>query len=171
MNVTNIRVSFSRQVRPADYENANAHVEFAAVVDEGEDHSAVAAELLSLARRQALAAVGRAPKVEEKAEVSEPPKEEKPKAARKSRTKKAEPKEEEAQPPVNLNVFEELPPVALGSELTDKDLQDAANAAAKKHKGPTILALMQDDFGVARLGEIKQEDRPRFLEALRALDK
>jgi hypothetical protein len=63
MQITNVKVSFERMVRPADFESARAAVELSAVVDEGEDAAAVSAELLGLAKKQALAAVGKGPRV------------------------------------------------------------------------------------------------------------
>ena len=69
MTITNFKVTFSRQVRPGDYENANAEVSYSGTVDEGEDAFYVAAEALAKAKTQALAAVGKAPRVQPDAET------------------------------------------------------------------------------------------------------
>jgi hypothetical protein len=46
MQVTNVRVSFLREKQPAQYEKAAPAVEFAAALDEGEDHENAARELM-----------------------------------------------------------------------------------------------------------------------------
>jgi len=58
MRVTNVRVSFLREKQPAQYEKAMPEVEFAAVLDGGEDHVDVAAQLMFDATSVVYAGIG-----------------------------------------------------------------------------------------------------------------
>lgn len=51
MQVTNVRVSFFREKQPAQFEKSHPAVEFAAVLDDGESHEAIARELMISATR------------------------------------------------------------------------------------------------------------------------
>ena len=58
MRVTNIEVKFHRNKQPAKFEEAGPGVELSAALDEGEDHVAVAARLMTDVCRIAYAALG-----------------------------------------------------------------------------------------------------------------
>ena len=47
MQVTNVRVSFMREKQPAQYEKAQPMVEFAASLDDGDDHRVIARTLMA----------------------------------------------------------------------------------------------------------------------------
>lgn len=51
MHVTNVRVSFFREKQPAQFEKSHPAVEFAAVLDDGENHEAIARDLMISATR------------------------------------------------------------------------------------------------------------------------
>lgn len=58
MQVTNVRVSFLREKQPAQYEKAAPAVEFAAVLDQGDDHVAAARRLMIDATAVVYAGIG-----------------------------------------------------------------------------------------------------------------
>jgi hypothetical protein len=58
MQVTNVRVSFLREKQPAQFEKATPSVEFAATLDEGEDHEAAARQLMIDATRVVYNGIG-----------------------------------------------------------------------------------------------------------------
>lgn len=58
MQVTSIRVSFLREKQPAQFEKAQPAVEFAAVLDEGEDHVSAARTLMTDATAIVYAGIG-----------------------------------------------------------------------------------------------------------------
>ena len=58
MQVTNVRVSFLREKQPAQYEKAQPFVEFAAVLDENDDHRVVARNLMANAAVIVYAGIG-----------------------------------------------------------------------------------------------------------------
>jgi hypothetical protein len=58
MQVNNVRVSFQRKKQPASYEEAAPAVEFAATLDDGEDHVAAAVGLLTEAQTIVYAGLG-----------------------------------------------------------------------------------------------------------------
>ncbi len=58
MQVTNVRVSFLREKQPAQYEKAQPMVEFAATLDQGDDHRLVARSLMIDATSVVYAGIG-----------------------------------------------------------------------------------------------------------------
>lgn len=58
MQVTNVRVQFLREKQPAQYEKAAPAVEFAAVLEDGDDHLAVALNLMTDATTVVYAGIG-----------------------------------------------------------------------------------------------------------------
>lgn len=58
MQVTNARVSFLREKQPAQYEKAAPAVEFTAILDQGDDHLAIARQLMTDAATIVYAGIG-----------------------------------------------------------------------------------------------------------------
>lgn len=181
MQITNFRVAFKRASQQAQYEGETyGLVEFAGTIDEGEDAYKIAAQGLEKARAMALASVGKAPKATEdetceETEAKKPAAEPKVKGGKKAAAKKSsksKPKDEtaESDEPEKPGSGDESD--AGGEEaVSDADLMEAANVAAKKHTGGRVKKLMQEEFGVTMLRDIAEDARPKFLAALRALDK
>lgn len=191
MKITNFTVRFHRNIQPAKYEEAGAMVEFAGGIDDSDNPAKVTADALGLAKRQALAAVGikgadtggtgvinMSDATATKAFEPEPKEKGRPVTKKTKATKAAKKVADEAED-VAVAETEEAAGVAPGqdevsedpSEVTDEQLQDAANAAAKKHTGKVVKQLMTDGYKVQMLRDITVGDRPKFLKALRDLDK
>jgi hypothetical protein len=58
MQVTNVRVSFLREKQPAQFEKSRPEVEFAAALDQGDDHLATARQLMTDAATVVYAGIG-----------------------------------------------------------------------------------------------------------------
>lgn len=58
MQVTNVRVSFLREKQPAQFEKSRPEVEFAAALDQGDDHLATARQLMTDAATIVYAGIG-----------------------------------------------------------------------------------------------------------------
>lgn len=192
MQITNFRVAFKRASQQAQYEGETyGLVEFAGTIDEGEDAYKIAAQGLEKARAMALASVGKAPKAKEdeicepKESSSEKPTAEQPsssgsaKSSKAKSSKKSEQKSSKSKPKDETAESDEPEKPGSGDEsgaggeeaVSDADLMEAANVAAKKHTGGRVKKLMQEEFGVTMLRDIAEDARPKFLAALRALDK
>jgi len=185
VQITNFKVSFLRKVSPANYESAEAAVEFSGIIDDGENPAQMTANALALAKRQALAAVGKgSPKSEadvqtiDTAPAVEPevivPKKRGKGAPKQKKTLQAEAAAamaDDAQDEAVAAIEEAAGVDYKEAEITDKEIQDAANASAKKHGGKVVKTLMAEKFGVQMLRDITVGDRPKFLKALADLDK
>lgn len=185
VQITNFKVSFSRSVQPASYESAKAEVEFAGIIDDGENPAQMTANALALAKRQALAAVGKgspksdtdvqtidtAPAVEPEVIVPKKRGKGRPKTKEVLQAEAAAAMADDAQDEAVAALEQAADVPYEEAEITDKEIQDAANASAKKHGGKVVKTLMVEKFGVQMLRDITVGDRPKFLKALAGLDK
>ncbi len=62
---------------------------------------------------------------------------------------------------------EEPPPKTTKKKLTDKDVNQAAMAHAKKHGRPVTLKLLAKNFKVKSILELKPEQYPKVIAALK----
>lgn len=192
MQITNFLVRFHRNMQPAKYEEAGAVVEFSGIIDDGENPAQMTANALALAKRQVLAAVGKgspttsetaqseimgvdeAPEVDASVIVPAKKSRGRPRTKKSLQAEAAEAMADEAQEEA-VAALESEAGVRSGPaeepEITDKELQETANAAAKKHSGKVVKAIMTETFGVQMLRDITVGDRPKFLKALKKLDK
>lgn len=186
--VFGVEVTFGRSRQPKDYESVRAEVTLRAEVDDGEEFTTVLTDLLAQAAGTVYGAVGltalavkqvpvgETPPAQEGDPVVEATTEEPAKPKRKRRTKAqmaadklaAEatgegPAADEAFDPTADPVADAAP--AAPTEITDKDLMDAASTLSRKENGVTKAKKIIQEFGVARLGEIVNQDTRREIVA------
>lgn len=161
-----VTAHFRRVVQPASYESAEASLTVEASFDEGEYQDGNSLKLLLETKATVLKALNLAP-----AKADEAPTEDagpKPVEVRKARGRpaKVEPIPDDWAPTTAVaEPVKEEP-----KKIPDEDLQKAANAVANKVSAQKVKEVMKD-FSVARLGDLKQEDRQKFLDTLAALKK
>lgn len=193
MAITNGKVSFGRVVRPADFENGNATVEYFFVVDDGEDAFKLAEGALAEAKAQVLAAVGKSPKAAPDAvedtvrQASEPAKEPaKPRGRGRgegkdpmAETSEQEPAKEPAKEPATAKdpmADDDAPKgdarggvVDLGAqteEMDDATFHEAVKKHAARITGRVVKQMMADLYEVKQLGAVPKDKRQAFLTAL-----
>ena len=180
--VTQVTVRYGRSVQPKPYESKEALIEAVIVADEGESVSQNEGEVVfgNLVNDvHAALGIGVGNSVEEPA-----------KKTRKTRTKKTDkaaleaaeeataapvvsddvPIEGESEPQGGYTPGEEVRvDEDTNSEgIDDTDLQGIASRAAAKHGAAVIKDLMKE-FGIARLGEMSQDQRVSFKEKVEGL--
>jgi hypothetical protein len=167
MPVTNGTVEYSRMVRPADFEHQTFKVSYSFVVNEGEDHAAVTAEIADEAVAIVHGRLGLAAKAPAKAPVQET---QEPKGKARSRRGSApETVEAQEQPPAaatSPSVMDDEP--AAPAEITDKQLTDALTKAKAKGANKDQLKEAITSFA-PRMTEIPQDRRAAFIGVLDSL--
>lgn len=196
MNITNGTVTYSRTVKPADYEGKTGTVELSFVLEDGDDAEKVLATVGNMAKARALALVDIQPKTaattataekqptkeaaaaainaEDEAKKAAAAKAKADKAAAAKAAKEAEAaKTKEAD---DLTTFDE--DAAPAPEITDKALTEAMTAKMlklkEKHGGaaPVKIKELIAKFvePPKKSADIPQNARPEFLKKLEALE-
>ena len=177
--VFGVEVTFGRSRQPKDYESVRAEVTLRAEVDDGEEFTTVLTDLLAQAAGTVYGAVGLTALAVKQVPVGEtPPAQEgdpvveatteepaKPKRKRRTKAQMAADKlaaEATGEGPAADEAFD---PTAAPTEITDKDLMDAASTLSRKENGVTKAKKIIQEFGVARLGEIVNQDTRREIVA------
>ena len=178
--VTQVTVRYGRSVQPKPYESKEGFLEAVIVADEGESES-VANEKVESVFAAMINDVHKALKIAGYEQVVGNSVEEPAKKTRKTRTEKTDkaaapvvsddvPIEGESEPQGGYTPGEEVRvDEDTNSEgIDDTDLQGIASRAAAKHGAAVIKDLMKE-FGIARLGEMSQDQRVSFKEKVEGL--
>lgn len=150
--ITNVEVRFSRQVKPADYENKSAEAKIMVSADDEEnlDASAKLDELFSLAMDKVYTAVG-LKKPEEKTAAPETKTEEKP-AEEQPKKKRGRPRKSDSQKKAEAEAKEEKSAAAMEeSSATVEEPAEEKPAETQTEEKPSAASM--DDLQMDGDGE------------------
>ena len=182
MEVYEISARFMRRIQAKEYEPAEAEVQFKANLAEGEDYTALAAELMANAKATVIesglktgkaTAEAAAPAAAPANKGGRPPKQTLTPPAEAAKPAAVEPKPEPTPAPVaapaaepdEFGEFESAPAAAAepAKPMSGKELQEwiTAHLQAKRIDTTSVKAILAK-YGAARTMDTKEEDRAKI---------